>query len=111
MAIFTPRGLKIRLDIPLAFALMSRLYPKFSAFKILKTTEGIDLLPNSIAFTTAIICFLTNVEPISLVYYVLIIYLLIHIMLMVGFIIPGLDFYGTLFSYVSGFGIYFLIIL
>lgn len=44
MAIFTTRGLKIRLDNRYCFALMRRLYPTISAFKILKTAEGFELI-------------------------------------------------------------------
>jgi len=57
MAIFTPTGLKIRLPMDYAFALMARLYPKVSAFRVLKTTEVIDLQPSfyaSLAFVLAL---------------------------------------------------------
>ena len=112
MAIFTPRGLKIRLETSFAFALMSRLYPKVTAFRILKTTEGIDILPNAVAFAVTIICFFSNVEPINLFYYVIASHMIVHIILILGlFVIPGLISYGTLFSYISGFGIYLIIII
>ncbi len=57
MAIFTPRGLKIRLPVDYAFALMARLYPKVDAFKVLKTTESLELIPSVITLLTGLVCF------------------------------------------------------
>ncbi len=112
MAIFTPSGLKIRLEIPFAFALMSRLYPKVPAFKILKTTEEIAILPNSIAFAVTIVCLVSNVEPIYIIFNVIIFHIITHIILMFGlFIFPGLVIYGKLFNFVWHFGIYYIIII
>lgn len=44
----TPRGLKIRIDIPTGFTLLSRLWendPKTDAFRVLKTSEGLESIP------------------------------------------------------------------
>lgn len=40
MALFTPRGLKVRLPMSYAFALIARVYPRSDAFRVLQLTEG-----------------------------------------------------------------------
>jgi hypothetical protein len=48
MALMTPRGLKIRLDLERAFSLLGRLWVKdqrTDAFRVLKTCEAIELIP------------------------------------------------------------------
>jgi len=106
MAIYTPRGLKIRLSVDYAFPLIARLYPKVDAFRVLKTTEGIESLPTMAAFLTGLYCFLSRVEPINTGIATFIAYLVAAIINLRGFyFIPGLVVLGTLYSYVSGFGI------
>ncbi len=63
MPIYTPRGLKVRLSIDYAFALMARLHPGVNAFQVLKTTEGIESLPQSFAFLAALFCFVLKLTP------------------------------------------------
>jgi hypothetical protein len=63
MAIYTPRGLKIRIDIPTSFGLMARLYPDVSPKRILHTTEAIDATGSALGFFTAIICFSLHLSP------------------------------------------------
>lgn len=65
MAIFTPRGLKVRLPIDYSFALMQRLYPFVDASKVLQTTEGFELLPSCLTFVATILCFLNHLNPIT----------------------------------------------
>jgi hypothetical protein len=55
MVIYTPRGLKIRIPIPRAFALMNRLYPRVSPWQVLKTAEGFEFLPAMMAFAAGIV--------------------------------------------------------
>jgi hypothetical protein len=50
MALFTPRGLKVRLAY--AFALMARVYPKTDAFRVLQLTEEVENL-GALAFFIA----------------------------------------------------------
>ena len=50
---YTPAGLEITLRVPKAFALMARLYPEVDAWKVLKTVEGLELLPSSCALVFA----------------------------------------------------------
>lgn len=111
MAIYTPRGLKIRLGVNYAFALMARLYPKVDAFKVLKTTEGLELIPNMLAFITGLILFSLKIDGIQMSIYVLIATVIGTIITLSGmFIFPGLPKLATLFSYIHGFGILSILI-
>ena len=55
MPIYTPRGLKIRVDPVYAFNLMCRLEPRISPFKVLETTEAIERIPEVFSILTAIL--------------------------------------------------------
>jgi hypothetical protein len=111
MAIYTPRGLKIRLSVDYAFPLIARLYPKVDAFKVLKTTEGIESLPTMVAFSIGLYCFLWTVDPINIGIATFIGYLAAVVINLRGFyFIPGLVALGTLYSYVSGFGILLIVL-
>jgi len=57
VAIYTPTGLKIRFPIPYAFGLMARLEPRVTPFRVLMTTEGLELLPNTLCFFAGLVCF------------------------------------------------------
>ncbi|OCT14187.1 hypothetical protein A8709_25470 [Paenibacillus pectinilyticus] len=63
MAIYTPQGLIIRLDVPTSFGLMARLYPEVRPQHILKTTEAISLMSSSLGFVTGLVCFLLHLSP------------------------------------------------
>lgn len=112
MAIFTPRGLKIRFSKEYAFTLMSRLYPQKNAFTILKTTEGIEHIPDVFAFLTGLICFILKVEPYYIGAIVLALTVIGAMIRRYGFFfIPGIVSLGTLYSYISGFGILLIALL
>ena len=66
MTIFTPSGLKIRLPACYVFALAARLYPRVDAFRLLKTTEGIELIPSVEVLCIAIVCCLTGAPPLAM---------------------------------------------
>lgn len=112
MAIYTPRGLKIRLPLDYTFALLARLYPRVDAFRVLKTTEGIESIPSLLAFCTAMVCFGLHTTP-------FIVGLAVTIAVTFGtlltsrglFIIPGFVALGTLYSYLAGYFIYFTAII
>jgi len=111
MAIYTPRGLKIRLEMNYAFALMARLYPKVDAFKILKTTEGLESIPGMFAFLVGILSFYSGFDPYEIGLYTLIASVAGIIITTFGiFIISGLPKLGTLYSYISGFGILLVVL-
>ncbi|NQX59138.1 hypothetical protein [Paenibacillus qinlingensis] len=63
MAIYTPQGLKISLDVPTSFGLMARLYPEIKPASILKTTESISVMTSSLGFVTGILCFALQLSP------------------------------------------------
>jgi hypothetical protein len=112
MAIYTPRGLRIRIAVPYAFGLMARLYPMVSPFRILKTTEGIEYLPSMLAFASGIIVFIIKLSPL---YIGLVVggaqFVGVLINLFGFYLIPGLIPLATLFSYFAGYGIFFITIL
>ena len=66
MAIYTPRGVKIRTSVPYAFGLMARLNPKVTPFRILKTTEGIESLPGMLAFIAGMVGFSMHLPPLQI---------------------------------------------
>jgi hypothetical protein len=112
MAIYTPRGLKIRITVPYAFGLMARLYPKVTPFRILKTTEGIESLPGMLAFLAGIIAFVIHLSPLNIALVVAAIQLLGELINAFGlYVVPGLVGLGTLFSYMSGYGIFLIIVI
>ena len=112
MSIYTPRGLKIRIDVPYAFGLMARLYPKVTPFRVLKTTEGIESLPTMFAFIAGMIAFSIHLPPLQIALIVAALQLLGKLINVFGlFIVPGLVALGTLFSYISGYGIYLIIVI
>ena len=112
MTIYTPRGLKIRLTVPYAFGLMARLDPKVTPFKILKTAEGIDSLSGMLGFIVGMIVFAIHLQPLQIA-------LIVAISQFAGtiintfslYIIPGLIGLSTLFSYISGYGIYLVVVI
>ncbi|MFQ5464216.1 MAG: hypothetical protein ACE5E5_16510 [Phycisphaerae bacterium] len=53
MSLMTPRGLKIRLELPWAFTLLGRLWKvdcRTDAFRVLKTCEGIESMPSFLSW-------------------------------------------------------------
>jgi hypothetical protein len=112
MAIYTPRGLKIRIAVPYAFGLMARLHPKVTPFRILKTTEGIESLPGMFAFVAGLVAFSLHLPPTQIALIVGICQLAGAVINALGlYIIPGLVGLGTLYSYISGYGIYLIAVI
>ncbi|HUW30516.1 MAG TPA: hypothetical protein VM223_02790 [Planctomycetota bacterium] len=107
MAIYTPTGLKIRLRTEYAFALMARLYPRVDAFRVLKTTEGIELVPTVEAVSIALLCFITGVPPLYTAAFVFgaRVFATIRTLRRLGFATRMIVGIGTLFSYVDRFGL------
>ncbi|SED17924.1 hypothetical protein [Paenibacillus sp. GP183] len=65
MSVYTPKGIKVRISVDVSFALMARLYPKVSAFRVLKTTEGVDEIPTTFGFIASLICLFNKVDPVT----------------------------------------------
>lgn len=106
MPVFTPRGLKIRVDVPFAFGLMARLHPEITPQTVLKATEGIDLLDSAVPLLACMIGLALNFSALQ-----------IGLMAFVGFILaralkptifrslPGLLKACTLFAPFYGWGV------
>lgn len=106
MAIFTPRGLKVRLPIDFAFALIARLYPKYDAFKVLRITEAIELMPKALSAVAGIICFLMGLEWTVIAGVVFVTTFLAHLLNITGLIfLRSLIHFSKLYSLISGYGI------
>lgn len=66
MAIYTPRGLKIRLGKAYAFALMARLYPRIDAFRVLQLTEEVENMASLATFIIGIVAFAMRLDTIMI---------------------------------------------
>jgi hypothetical protein len=110
MSIYTPRGLAINLPVSYAFALMQRLYPTVDAFKVLKTVEGLQSIPGVFTFVTGLVCFYLKVAPYQIGLCIFCASVIGTVITLFGLTVPGLPVVGTLYSYVSGFGILFVVV-
>ncbi len=108
MAIYTPRGLKIRIKTDHAFALLARIYPQTSAFQVLKTTEGIELIPAFLGVVAGIVSFVFGASNLEILLLASAVTVIGSAMNMFGFFIPGIVWLTTIYSYLSGYGIYFI---
>lgn len=54
MPLYTPHGLKLRFSLGYVFCLLERLYPRASAFQVLRTAEAIDNYGSTISFLVAL---------------------------------------------------------
>jgi len=108
MALFTPRGLKLRLPIRYAFTLMARVYPQRDPFRILQLTEEIDNLASLAGFTAAFAAFYLRLEPISIGLFVFAFVSVFRLVHLLGLFIPPFTFFlpvSRVYSFVSGYGI------
>ena len=107
MAIYTPKGLKVRLSVGYAFALIARLSPDVDACVVLKTTEGIEFVPSVTSLVTGLICFALKVEPLYIGVCVLAAHLLACLSNIKGaYVVPGLVELSTWYSYITGYGVF-----
>jgi hypothetical protein len=108
MALFTPRGLKVRLAKPYAFALMARVFPKADAFRVLQLTEEVENLPALAGFVAGIVAFSMRLPPIQIgivVFSAVFVFRLIHLF---GLFIPPFTFLlpvSRVYSFVAGYGV------
>lgn len=108
----TPRGLTLRISEGEAFGLMARLYPRVKAFQILKATEGYESIYPMLAWMVGIIGF-------SLQWNVFIIFLATMVTKIPALMITYGGWYkftllrdmATLYSYVSGFGFFWVMLI
>lgn len=112
MAIYTPRGLKIKLTAPYAFGLMARLGPEVTPFRVLRTAEGIEGLPGMLGFLAGMIVFALGLQPLQIALIVALSQFAGTLINTFGLhIIPGLIWLSTLFSCISGYGIYLVVVI
>jgi len=114
MALFTPRGLKLRITKSYAFALMMRLFPQVQAFRILQLTEEIDNLPQLGGFLAGLIAFLLQPEPIAIGITAFATTAVLRIAHLRGLLFPPISWMISLshpYSLVSGYGITTLAVL
>jgi hypothetical protein len=62
-AIFTPRGLHVRLPTHVAFGLLAQLRPKVRPAEVLATTEAIEFTPTAVGKLLALAGFLLDLSP------------------------------------------------
>lgn len=111
MAIFTPRGLKVRLPVRYAFALIARLYPHADAFRVLQLTEAVENLGRLATLISGIIVFSIRLEPIHIALAAFVAVSLMRIVHLLGLfvlpftlLIPISRIYGLL----CGYGVLFV---
>jgi len=109
----TPKGLKVRLDIPYGFALLARLWrkdPNTDAFKVLKTCEGLECIRPFLGFIGGMVGLILGPNIWYVPLGIVIGSILGKILTAFGlFIIPGLPSVGVLFSWGIGYGVFTLI--
>jgi hypothetical protein len=107
MAIYTPRGLKIRFSVPYAFSLMARLFPDITPFRVLKKTEAIENVSDVMAVIEAVIIifFFPGAPLVNICAAVMGIYFIGYIMKIAGIFIPLIVPISEIFSYIYGYGI------
>jgi len=105
----TPRGLKIRIEIPMGFALMARLWNSDSntdAFRVLKTVEGLEIIPSIVGFVVAFIALIYGHAWWHVAAGLVAGRIFGKLLTAFGaFVIPGLVTLATLFSWISGYGV------
>ncbi|MDP6438580.1 MAG: hypothetical protein QGH74_03000 [Candidatus Brocadiia bacterium] len=109
----TPRGLKIRLDIPRGFTLLARLWQKDNhtdAFRVLKTCEGLEYIPSILGFVAGLIGLVVGSSPWHVLLAIVLGTVLGKVLTMFGmFRIPRLPPLATLWSWAAGYGIFTLV--
>lgn len=98
---YTPRGLKIRLPVAYAFTLMARLSPRRSPTNVLRTVEGIEMIPNLVWEMTLLWALYMGFSWGAIVGIIVSFRLLAVLMLQMGlFFIPGLPTIALQYSYI-----------
>jgi hypothetical protein len=108
MALFTPRGLKVRIATPYAFALMARVYPRIDAFRVLQLTEEVENLPKLAGFIAGVVVFALRLPPLQIVVVVFIAVAVFRLVHLFGLFIPPLTLFlplSRIYSVVSGYGV------
>lgn len=108
MALFTPRGLKVRLPTAYAFALMARVYPKTDAFRVLQLTEEVENLGTLAFFIAGIAAFSLRLEPLSIAVVVFVTLSVFRFVHLCGLFVPPFTLLlpvSRVYSRISGHGV------
>jgi hypothetical protein len=110
MALFTPRGLKLRLPTAYAFTLIARVYPRTDAFRVLQLTEAVENLSGLASFIAAFAAFALPLEPIQIGLAVFVTVAVFRLMHLCGFFVPPFTLLlplSRVYSFASGYGVLF----
>jgi hypothetical protein len=114
MALFTPRGLKLRLPKAYAFALMARVYPQADAFRVLQLTEEVENLGALAFFIAGITAFSLRFEPALIAVVVFVAVSTFRLVHLFGFFVPPFTLLlpvSRVYSRFSGYGVLFTALL
>lgn len=114
MAIYTPRGLKIRLGQAHAFALMARLLSWIDAFRVLQLIEEVENLPSLATFIAGVVAFAARLDPVMVGVVVAVTYFSFKTSNLFGLFIPPFKLLLALshvYSWFSGYGIFLIALL
>jgi hypothetical protein len=108
VAVFTPRGLKLRLPTLYTFALIARQHPRVDAFRVLQTTEVVEHLRGLATFLSGAAAFSLRLEPLQIGVLVFVAVSIMHIVHLVGLFVPPITFLlpiSRVYGFVSGYGV------
>lgn len=111
MAIFTPRGLKVRLPINYAFGLMARLFPDTDAFRVLQRTEEVENLAGLATLIAALTAFQLGLNPVMIGVVVATTSFVFKLVHLSGLFIPPFTLLlpvSRIYSWFSGYGFFLL---
>ncbi|MCC5848737.1 MAG: hypothetical protein JJU29_11650 [Verrucomicrobia bacterium] len=111
MAIYTPRGLKIRLSKDYAFALMARLYPRVDAFRVLQITEEVINMAAVMTYISGIVVFTMRLDPLMITVVVGGTNFAFKMAHLFGLFIPPITLIlplSRVYSWVSGYGVFLI---
>ena len=111
MALFTPRGLKVRLPINYAFGLMARLYPDTDAFRVLQRTEEVENLDGLATFIAALTAFYLRLDPMMIGVVVATTSFVFKLVHLAGLFVPPFTFLlpvSRIYSWFSGNGVFLI---
>lgn len=109
MALFTPRGLKIRMAQSYAFALMARLFPTYDAFRVLQLTEEVENLASLSTFIAGLTVFFLKLEApmiVTIVGVTCFYFKMVHIFGLFGLPERLLLRVSHVYSVLSGYGVF-----
>jgi hypothetical protein len=112
MAVVTPRGVKVRLPTDYAFALIGRLHPRVTAYRVLETTDVLHRVPNLLLYVCALVCLAAGASsPPQILLPLVLAHLVGTFLTLLGlWMAPLLMMAAVVFTYLSGYGALFLII-